>query len=84
MLLTREESLSNFDFWGSAADNAAVLTMEQMDELEDILTNEHPNGMDETELNDLFRYDEDYLAQLLDFDDFDALKRANGVDDDDD
>ena len=84
MLLTREESLSNFDFWSSAADNAEVFTFEQMDELENILSNEHPDGMDETELNDLFRYEEDYLAQLLGFDDFDALKKANGRDDDDD
>lgn len=66
MIYKVEESLSNFDFWGQAKDNAREFTEAQLDQLEDILSDlgwdDYPT---DTEINDLFAYDSDYLKSLL-------------------
>lgn len=65
MKIIREESLSNFEFWSGAIDNAAKLTQEQFDTLESFLEDEYPEGITETELNDLFWFDFDFISNML-------------------
>ena len=65
MKIIREESLSNFEFWSGAVANAAKLTKEQFDTLESILEDEYPEGITETEINDLFWFDFDYVLDML-------------------
>ena len=57
MKVTTEQSLSNFNFWSGAKDNAAELTDAQLDTVECILEDIYPDGMDETSVNDLFWFD---------------------------
>lgn len=64
MIVTRETSLEDFEFWGGAEETAAKLTSQEMAGVESALMLEYPNGMDETELNDLFRFDEKYVYVL--------------------
>lgn len=65
MQIYREESLRNFEFWSGAKENANELTGAQLDEVESILEDMYPDGMDETEINDLFRFEFDTIKEWL-------------------
>ena len=73
MLIYTEKRLRDFDFWAGGADNARYFTYEQLDEIEVMLKDILPNGVDETKLNDLFWFEADWLAKLLGFANFEAL-----------
>ena len=55
----------NFDFLGGAKDNALKLTVEQLHEVEMMLEDIYPDGMSETELNDLFWFDFEQICDWL-------------------
>ena len=82
MKIYREESLRNFEFWSGARERAEVFTDKQFDEIESLLEMDNPDGMDETEINDLFWFEEDMLAEWLGFADFESLERHNNGEDD--
>lgn len=66
MIYKVEESLSNFDFWGQAKDNAREFTEAQLDQLEDLISDMYCDDYPtDTQINDLFAYDSDYLKSLL-------------------
>lgn len=65
MKIYREESLSNFEFWSGAISNAEEFTLEELDRIGDMLEVESPDGMDETEINDLMWFEPEYLASLI-------------------
>ena len=65
MKITSEKSLSNFEFWGGAKRNAEELSLSQLNEVEEILEDLYPNGMDETCLNDLFWFEFDTIKEWL-------------------
>lgn len=73
MLIHTETSLRDFQFWAGGADRANCLTSEQLDLVEEVLEEIYPNGIDETELNDLLWFDEDIIAEWLGYADFDEL-----------
>jgi hypothetical protein len=73
MKIYTETSLRHFEFWSGAIDTANHLTSEQLDEIETQLEDLNPDGMSETEINDLFWFDEDYIAEMLGFDSWDEL-----------
>lgn len=66
MIYKVEESLKHFNFWGQAQDVAHEFTDEQLDQLENLIEkmfyDDYPT---DTEINDLFAYDSDYLKELL-------------------
>lgn len=65
MKIYKEENLRNFEFWSGAKENASELTSEQLDEVENILEDIYPDGMSETEINDLFWFDFDTIKEWL-------------------
>ena len=65
MKIYSEKSLRNFEFWSGAKENANELTGAQLDEVETILEDLYPNGMDETQINDLFWFDFDTIKEWL-------------------
>lgn len=65
MKIYREESLSSFEFWSGAIANAEEFTLEELDYIGDELEAENPDGMDETEINDLMWFEPAYLASLI-------------------
>lgn len=73
MKIYTEKSLRDFEFWSGAKDRAEYLTEKDLDIIESELELEYPDGMDETEVNDLFWLEEDYLAQILGYDSFEDL-----------
>jgi hypothetical protein len=65
MLIIREDSLTNFEFWAGAKDNAKKLTTEQLEEVERQLEEIYPEGMTETHINDLFWFDFEWICELI-------------------
>lgn len=65
MKIYRDESLSSFEFWSGAVANAEEFTLEELDRIGDVLEAENPDGMDETEINDLMWFEPEYLASLI-------------------
>lgn len=82
MIYTKNESLSDFEFWSGGAETAQVLTTAQLETLDSILPeamgwNVPDNIPSSTEINDLFWFDDDFIARLLGFASFEELKRHN-------
>lgn len=65
MKIYSEKPLHNFEFWGGAKDRACLLTYDELDEIESILELEYQDGISDTELNDLFWFDFDYVCNLI-------------------
>lgn len=66
MIYQVEESLKHFKFWGQAQDVAREFTDEQLDQLEDLISDMYCDDYPtDAQINDLFAYDSDYLKELL-------------------
>lgn len=65
MIIISDKPLRNFDFWSGAAENVKELSYEQLDELEGILEDMYPDGIDETQLNDLMWFEFDQIKEWL-------------------
>lgn len=69
MKIITEQSLADFKFWSGAEDTAQRIWEEQgsegFDQLEAILENLYPDGIDETELNDLLWFDAETVYEWL-------------------
>lgn len=75
MKIYREESLSGFEFWSGAKDFAEKLTDNEFDQIEDNLTELYPDGMDKTELNDLFWFEPETICDWLGLDYDEVMER---------
>lgn len=64
MIVTEEISLRDFEPWQGAIPTFNALSEDELDQLERELEFQYPNGIDKTELNDLFWFDEDLVFQL--------------------
>ena len=69
MRIYKEESLKDFQFWSGARYLADKLTSNEFDIVEELLEELYPEGMEETEINDFFRFDGDTIAQALGYED---------------
>jgi hypothetical protein len=83
MKIYKEESLSNFEFWSGAKDTVKYLTDEELDTIETRLEELNPDGMDETDINDFFWFEDDTIAEWLGYEDFEALMKRDEEDEDD-
>lgn len=87
MTYTCEESLANFEFWSGAKYRAATLTYEQLERLDDLVPdamgwNDTDSIPSKTQINDLFWFEEDFIAELLGFKSWEDLERHNAGEDD--
>ena len=69
MKIFKEESLRYFDFWSGAKENAKELSGEQLDNLETILEDAYPDGIDATDLNDMMWFEFDTIKEWLGIED---------------
>ena len=70
MTMTMEKKLKDFTFWGGAAANAAKLTTEELDQIEERME-EMSDTMDDwsiTEVNDYFWFDFEQVCEELGLD----------------
>lgn len=73
MKIYMETSLRNFEFWSGAKDTVKYLTLEELDTIEEILEDSYPDGIGETELNDIFWFEDDMLAEWLGYNNFEEI-----------
>lgn len=73
MKIYKDESIRRFEFWGEAKDNVNHLMYDEMDTIESILKVLYPEGMTETELNTLFWFGRDKIAEWLGYSDFETM-----------
>lgn len=72
MKIYREESLHEFEPWnGAVYAYNRIDEKGKLDELELILEDLYPDGMGETELNDLLWFEDEYIFSLLGIEDCD-------------
>ena len=84
MIYTVEKPLSQFEFWSGAKERTDHLTIEQLDRLDGLLPEVLGENPTDTAINDLFWFEDDFIAQLLGFDSWEALERYNDGEDDED
>ena len=65
MTIKTEQSSRYFEFWSGAKANAEMMTAEELDSVENELEALYPDGMTDTEINDLFWFDFDYVCDLV-------------------
>ena len=73
MKIYTEKSLKDFDFWSGAKDTVKYLTEDEINLIETILEDSFPDGMDETEINDFFWFEDDTIAEWLGYLSFDDI-----------
>ena len=65
MKITTEKNLNEFIFWSGARALANKLTYAELDWVSQQLEELYPNGMTDTQINDLFRFEEDFICQMI-------------------
>lgn len=66
MKITKETSLTSFEFWSGAKDHS--FTDKELEEFESHLEDLYPDGCDETTINDLFWFEEEWICECLGID----------------
>lgn len=88
MKIYSEQSLADFKFWSGAETTAQRIWEEQgsegFDQLEEILEDLYPDGIDETDLNDLLWFDADTVYEWLGIEDEEEDDDEDDEDTDDD
>ena len=66
MIINKNIDLKNFEFWSGAKDLADLLTRDELQQiefnLEDIFHDKTPS---ETDINDLFWFEDDFICELI-------------------
>ena len=70
-----EEQLHNFQFWGGAKENANLLTLQELEQVEFELSDIYPEGLEDVQINDIFWFDFDFIAQLLGYEDEEEFRK---------
>lgn len=65
MKIYKEENLSGFEFWSGAKDRAEKLTDAEFEQIESMLEELYPDGMSETEVNDLFWFEFETVLEWI-------------------
>ena len=86
MKIYSEISLEKFDAWSGGEDTLDVLKEKDLcDKLQDILESEiFPDGCSDTDLNDFLWFEDDYIAELLGFRNWEDLENDGEEDEEED
>lgn len=71
------ESITEFEPWSGAVCVYETLTLAQLDQLDRMLEELYPDGMTDTQVNDILWHDSDWVAELLGFRNWEHLERVN-------
>lgn len=79
MEYTVECRLQDFPFWAGAKDRVKYLTIGELDQLENLIADLFCDRLpSETEINDIFWFEEDLIANFLGYNSFDEImERTN-------
>lgn len=73
MKITTDLDLANFNFWSGAKDHS--FDYSELKEIENILEDLYPDGMTETQVNDIFWFDDETLCEWIGIDYDEYLER---------
>lgn len=73
MKIYTEKSIHDFEFWSGGKQTVELLTEDELNYLEAILEAENPDGMSETELNDWFWFETEFIATIFGYENFEVL-----------
>ena len=63
-------TLVNFDAWSGAVDTKERIMQEgKADEFDNLIDELYPDGLSETQLNDILWFEEDWIFEMLDISD---------------
>lgn len=80
-----DKSLHDFPAWSGAKETLNTLTYEQIEQLENMLPDMFSDTPTDTEINDFLWFENDTIANLLGFRDWEHLEKCNrGEDDEED
>ena len=66
MKITSEMSLKNFKAWSGAKDTLnKLIELDKCEDLEFILDDLYPNGLTDTQLNDILWFDDEWIYETL-------------------
>ena len=65
MIIKTEKDLTNFNFWSGAVLLANRLTYTELKQITSQLEELYPEGMTDTQINDLFWFDEDFICEMI-------------------
>lgn len=74
MKIYEEKSLADFSFWSGAVETAKMLTRRDFKVIEEVLEQEEEYWSD-TEINDLFWFCEEMIAEWLGYDSWEELEK---------
>lgn len=77
MKVIHETSLRDFDFWSGAQHTADELTWHELDQIEAFLEDAYPEGMSATDINDMFRFEQDFIASCIGYEDWEHFSEVN-------
>lgn len=84
MKVFTETSLVDFEFWNGARDTVKYLTYDELEQIEAILEEAYPDGMSDTQINDIFWFEDDWIAEMLGYNDFDEIMHRDDEDEEND
>lgn len=76
MRYVHETSLYDFKFWSGAVQRAEKFNRREMDMIESQLEEIYLDDLTDTEINDLFWFEEDFIAQLAGYKDYETMCEA--------
>lgn len=80
MKITEDISLISFKAWGGAEENLAALTWDDCNQLEAVIEDIYPDGIDAGALNDILRFDFNWCAHSLGYRNEMAVFNGNDCD----
>lgn len=73
MKITKEIDLEDFEFWGQGRELAELLDSSDFETIEHYLDEVYPEGLDEVDLNDIFSFEEEHIANILGYHDYEEM-----------
>lgn len=83
MKVFSEIDIDEFEFWEGGKCVADSFSEDDLEAIQNKLEELYPDGMSDTELNDLFWYDEDFVAGLAGYSSFEKVKEGIKSDEED-
>ena len=69
MQITKDITLRNFEAWSGAVDTKqTIIDAGKADEFDSLIEELYPDGLDETKLNDILWFEEEWLFESLGID----------------
>ena len=83
MKIYYEVDIDEFEFWEGGKCVADSFSEDDLEAIQNKLEELYPDGMSDTELNDLFWHDEDFVAGLAGYSSFEKVKEGIKSDEED-